>query len=198
MKLKCSGESAGGGEGEKFALYQDGRLTCCLGLQSVDNFGAPQSHVSHLTSLLVLPSGQITEFLTLTLKMEVKYFSEMLIPTSRLTLVVMITKTTYSLTFVAPCIANIFSEYNRQDAMFLNVFISVRRSTCFRRFFRPSSGAQNCAYSVRYLYVEFWAPDDGRKTRQKHAEGLTEIHKLRKSASCWLYSENVQFLFYYC
>jgi hypothetical protein len=34
---------------------------------------------------------------------------------------------------------------------FLNLFISVRRSTCFRRFFRPSSGAQNCTYSVRYL-----------------------------------------------
>jgi len=30
-------------------------------------------------------------------------------------------------------------------------FISVRRSTCFRWFFRPSSGAQNCIYSVRYL-----------------------------------------------
>jgi len=37
-------------------------------------------------------------------------------------------------------------------------------------FFCPSSGAQNCTYSVRYLsdqyltlYVQFWAPDDGRK-----------------------------------
>ena len=30
--------------------------------------------------------------------------------------------------------ANIFSEYNQQDASFLNVFISVRRSTCFRQF----------------------------------------------------------------
>ena len=27
----------------------------------------------------------------------------------------------------------------------------MRRSTCFRRFYRPSSGAQNCTYSVRYL-----------------------------------------------
>jgi len=46
---------------------------------------------------------------------------------------------------------NIFSEYNQQDATFLNLFISIRGSTCFRRFFRPSSGAQNCTYSVRYL-----------------------------------------------
>jgi len=56
-----------------------------------------------------------------------------------------------TLTFTGPCIANIFSEYNQQDAMFLILFISVRRSTCFRRFFRPSSGAQNCTYRVRYL-----------------------------------------------
>ena len=36
----------------------------------------------------------------------------------------------------------IFAEFNQQDATFLNLFISVRRCTCFRRFFRPSSGAQ--------------------------------------------------------
>jgi len=78
------------------------------------------------------------------------------------------------------------------------LFISVRRSTCFRRFFRPSSGAQYCTYSVRYwsdkyltLYVQFWAPDDGRKPRLKHVEGLTEINKLWNVASCWLYSENL-------
>jgi len=55
-----------------------------------------------------------------------------------------------SLTFIGPCIANIFGEYNQQDAAFHNLFISVRWSTCFRRFFRPSSGAQNCTYSIRY------------------------------------------------
>jgi len=58
---------------------------------------------------------------------------------------------TFNLTFVGPGIANIISEYNQQDATFLNLFISVRRSGCFRRFFRPSSGAQNCTYSIRYL-----------------------------------------------
>ena len=56
-----------------------------------------------------------------------------------------------NLTFIGPCIANIFTEYNQQDATFLNYFISVRRSTCFRRFFRPSSETQNCTYSVRHL-----------------------------------------------
>ena len=32
----------------------------------------------------------------------------------------------HSLTFIGPCIANIFAEYNQQDATFLNLFISVR------------------------------------------------------------------------
>jgi len=88
-----------------------------------------------------------------------------------------------TLTFIGPCIANIFSEYNYQDAKFHNLFIW--RSTCVRRVFRPSSGAQNCTYSVRYLsdqyltlYVQFWAPDDGRKTHLKHVKRLTEINKL--------------------
>ena len=96
------------------------------------------------------------------------------------------------LTFIGPCI---FAEYNQQDATFHNLFIYVRRSTCFRRFFSQSSGDQNCTYSVRYwsdkyltLYVQFWAPDDGRKNRLKNVERLTEINKLWNVASCWLYT----------
>jgi len=33
---------------------------------------------------------------------------------------------------------------------FLNLFISINCPMCFRRFHRPSSGAQNCTYSIRY------------------------------------------------
>ena len=107
-----------------------------------------------------------------------------------------------------------FSCINQQDATFLNLYTPVRHCTCFRRVFRPSSGAQNCTYSVRYLsdrycylllawtasskpgkhltlYVQFWAPDDGRKTRLKHVQCLSGVYKLRKVASCWLYSENI-------
>ena len=103
------------------------------------------------------------------------------------------------LTFICPCIANMFAEYNQQDATFLNLFISLRRSTCFRRLLCPSSGARNCTYSIRYLwdqycyltlYVQFWAPDDGRSNRLKHVERLREISKLWNVASCWLYSAN--------
>jgi len=121
-------------------------------------------------------------------------------------------KTVFGLTFIVPCNANIFADYNQQDGTFLNLFISVRRSTCFRRFFRPSPGAQNFTYSVRYLsdrycylllawlYVQFWAPGDGRKNRLKHVERLTEINKLRNVPSCWLYSANffgIQFILLY-
>jgi len=107
-----------------------------------------------------------------------------------------------------------FADYNQQDATFHNLFISVRRSTCFRRVCRPSSGAQNCTYSVRYLsdqycyllsslvgmfhlsqasmYVQFWVPDDGRKTRLKHETCTASYrNKLWNVASCWLYSANI-------
>jgi len=96
-----------------------------------------------------------------------------------------------------------FATCNQQDATFHNLFISVRFSTCFRRFFCPSSETHNCTYSVRYLSekycylllawqsLQFWASDDGRKTRLKHVEHLTEINKLRNVASCWLTATNI-------
>jgi len=120
----------------------------------------------------------------------------------------------YHDTYRWPSRANIFAQYNQQDATFLILFVSVGRSTCFRRFFRPSSGAQNCTYSVRYLsdqycylllalarlasgssnglYVQFWAPDDGGKNRLKHVQRLTETNKLWNVAACWLYCANIQ------
>jgi len=67
-----------------------------------------------------------------------------------------------NLTFIGLCIFNIFTEYNQQDATFHNLFISVGCSTCFRRFFRPPSGAQiahtaSVYSSDKYLmqYVQF-------------------------------------------
>ena len=83
---------------------------------------------------------------------------------------------------------------------FLGLFISINCSTCFRRFLRPSSGAQNCTYSVRYcqtntagcqqvavlvwqylpLYVHYCAPDDGRRNRLKYVQQFIEINRPRK------------------
>jgi len=55
--------------------------------------------------------------------------------------------------------------YNQQDATLHKLFISVKCSTCFRRFLCPSSGAQNSIYNIGYpmLYIQFWAPDDGQR-----------------------------------
>ena len=38
------------------------------------------------------------------------------------------------------------------------------------------------------LYIQFLAPDDGRRNRLKHVENFTEINKLYNFASCWLYT----------
>ena len=84
-----------------------------------------------------------------------------------------------SLTFIWRRIANIFAEYNQQEATFHNLFISVRRCTCFRRGFSVRHQELKTAYTDKYLtlYVQFCAPDDGRKkTSLKHVENLTEIN----------------------
>jgi hypothetical protein len=56
----------------------------------------------------------------------------------------------FFLTFMGPCIVNIF-KYNQQDATLHNSIYYYKCSTCFRRLLRPSSGAQNCIHSIRYL-----------------------------------------------
>ena len=35
--------------------------------------------------------------------------------------------------------------------LFLKLFILLKRSTCFGRSFRPSSGAQNCTYGNKHM-----------------------------------------------
>ena len=59
---------------------------------------------------------------------------------------------TNSLTFIGPCIANIYAEYIQQDATFHNLFISVRRSTCFSRFF-PSIIRSSKLHIQRQVFV---------------------------------------------
>jgi hypothetical protein len=77
--------------------------------------------------------------------------------------------------------------------LFLKLFILVKHSTYFGRSFRPSSGAQNCTYSIRHMSnsccyllasgdemeLQFWASDDGRKDRPKYVERFTRINNLR-------------------
>jgi hypothetical protein len=48
-------------------------------------------------------------------------------------------------------------KYNWRDATLHNLFISVKFSTCFRRFLRPSSGAQKLYIEHRVLCQTFTA-----------------------------------------
>ena len=62
--------------------------------------------------------------------------------------------TTSHFTFMGPCIVNVFN-YNQQDATLHNDIYYYNCSTCFRKFLRPSSGAQNCIHSIWYLSIFF-------------------------------------------
>jgi len=45
----------------------------------------------------------------------------------------------------------LFFQVYQQDATLYNILYYCQCSTCFRRFLRPSSGAQNCTHSIRYM-----------------------------------------------
>jgi hypothetical protein len=91
-------------------------------------------------------------------------------------------------------------KYNQQDATLLSLFIFVICSTCFGWIPHPSSGAQNCTYSIwylsnRYCYLSLswkgWDSqpfhDSGRGIHPRHVEQITELNKMCNVASCWLY-----------
>jgi len=42
-------------------------------------------------------------------------------------------------------------KHNQQDATLHNGIYYYKCSACFRRFLRPSSGAQNCIHNIGYL-----------------------------------------------
>jgi len=46
------------------------------------------------------------------------------------------------LMFMGPCIVNVCFKYNQQDVTSYNILYYCQCTTCFRRFLRPSSGAQ--------------------------------------------------------
>jgi len=81
--------------------------------------------------------------------------------------------------------ASLIYSQNKTDWMqsLLHLFISVRRSTCFRRgfpFIIRSSKLHIQRQACLTLYVQFYAPNDERKNRLKHVERLTEINKCEK------------------
>jgi len=56
------------------------------------------------------------------------------------------------LTFIGPCIANVFAEYNQQDATFLNLFIYGRRRYMFQTVF-PSIIRSSKLHIQRQVFV---------------------------------------------
>ena len=47
---------------------------------------------------------------------------------------------------------------NQHDTKLHNLFVSVKFSTCFRRFLLPSSGAQNFIYHIGYFVKPLLLP----------------------------------------
>jgi len=60
---------------------------------------------------------------------------------------------------------------------FLDLFISINCSTCFR-WFRPSSGAQNCTYSVRYCHTVMIESNKLLVNMYKRSRGKTYVVKI--------------------
>ena len=58
---------------------------------------------------------------------------------------------TFLLPFIGPCLVIYSYSTTNKMHLFLKLFILVKRSTCFGRSFRPSSGVQDCTYSIRYM-----------------------------------------------
>jgi hypothetical protein len=59
-----------------------------------------------------------------------------------------------NLTFIGLCIVIYSYRTTNKMHLFLKLFVLVKHSTCFRRSFCPSSGAQDCTYSCCYLLLE--------------------------------------------
>jgi len=55
------------------------------------------------------------------------------------------------LTFIGPCIVIYSYSTTKKMYLFLKLFILIKSSTCFERFFRPSSRAQNCTYGNSHM-----------------------------------------------
>ena len=54
--------------------------------------------------------------------------------------------------FIGLCIVMYSYSTTNKMHLFLKLFILVKRFTCFRRSFRPSSGAQNCTHGDRQFH----------------------------------------------
>jgi hypothetical protein len=56
-----------------------------------------------------------------------------------------------NLTFMGPCIVIYSYSTTNKMHLFFKLFILVKHCKCVGRSFRPSSGAQDCTYSIRHM-----------------------------------------------
>jgi hypothetical protein len=91
-------------------------------------------------------------------------------------------------TFMGPCIVNVF-KHNQQDTTLHNGIYYYKCSTCFRRFLRSSSEAQNCIDSIGYLSSIFcyreWV---GNHYREFQLTIAVRSRKMSTNTRCCVYS----------
>jgi hypothetical protein len=110
-----------------------------------------------------------------------------------------------NLTFMGPCIADIFPSITNKDATSHNLFISVKCSTFFRRYLRPSSGAQKLYIQHRVLVKALLLPAALVEERWifKYNSGYTIPHSTNKCTvlllrislliSCYMFRLNCRY-----
>ena len=94
------------------------------------------------------------------------------------------------LTFMGPCIANVFSNITNKMQRYASYLFLWNALHVSGGSFAHHQELKNCIYS-------FWVPDEGRRNRLKHVEHFTEINNLCNVASCWLYLK-IKKKFYSC
>ena len=77
-------------------------------------------------------------------------------------------------------------KYNQQDATLYNILYCCQCSTCFRRFLRPSSGAQNCTHSISYMSSLLAATTSVGVLQLTHTSGVLQLtHTSGSSKQAW-------------
>ena len=67
-----------------------------------------------------------------------------------------------------PCVFNVIFQVYQQDATLCNILYYCQCCTCFRRFLRPSSGAQNSTHNIWYTSSLLAATASGSSKQAWH------------------------------
>ena len=93
------------------------------------------------------------------------------------------------LMFVCPCIVSIIRNWWPTRCKFWFIYLYPISCTCFRRYFRPSSGALDCIYSFWYSPPMFCRPVSRHlvhdTSQQQHRWTITEAVNTVKCSWWW-------------